>query len=205
MQVYADSIRCTPHRSLQQRHCPILFTDQYIYSMQIFIETERLIVRELVPSDDQGMFLLDSDPEVHRYLGNKPVQTIKQAREIIAFIRQQYIANGIGRWAVVKKETNEFVGWTGLKLIKEPLNKHSNFYDVGYRLIKKYWGKVYATESARASIDYGFNKLGLREIYAMADVQNDASNKVLQKVGLRFVETFLLDGVLHNWFKIAKS
>lgn len=173
--------------------------------MQIFIETERLIVRELVPSDDQGMFLLDSDPEVHRYLGNKPVQTIKQAREIIAFIRQQYIANGIGRWAVVKKETNEFVGWTGLKLIKEPLNKHSNFYDVGYRLIKKYWGKVYATESARASIDYGFNKLGLREIYAMADVQNDASNKVLQKVGLRFVETFLLDGVLHNWFKIAKS
>jgi ribosomal-protein-alanine N-acetyltransferase len=69
--------------------------------MKIFAETERLLLREFLPTDVQGMFELDSDPAVHRYLGKKPVQTIEQSQEMIAFIRQQYLANGIGRWAVI--------------------------------------------------------------------------------------------------------
>src|SRR5689334_12801905 len=146
--------------------------------MQIFAETERLVLRELLPSDEYGMFELDADPEVHRYLGNKPVTTLEVARVMISFIRRQYVDNGIGRWAMVEKNTNDFNGWTELKLIKNEINNHSNFYDVGYRILRKYWGKGYATESAKASVDYGFNKLNLKEIYAMADVNNAASNKV---------------------------
>ena len=172
--------------------------------MQSVIETERLIIRELLPSDDLGMFELDNDADVHRYLGNKPVQTLEEAREMIRFIRQQYATNGIGRWAIIEKRSKDFVGWTGLKWIRDTINQHSNFYDIGYRLVKRHWGKGFATESAKACLDYGFNQLGLGKIYAMADVNNEASNKVLRKLGLSFVETFMLDESLHNWYEIER-
>ncbi len=81
--------------------------------MKIFAETDRLILRELLPTDVAGMFEMDSDPEVHRYLGNKPYSAIEESQANIEFIRRQYIENGIGRWATIEKETNNFVGWAG--------------------------------------------------------------------------------------------
>lgn len=110
--------------------------------MKFHIETERLILRELRPSDEESWFEMDSNDEVHRYLGNKPVTSIEQIRAASQSIRQQYEENGIGRWAVIEKSSGNFIGWSGLKLIKEYENKHINFYDVGYRLHPKYWGKA---------------------------------------------------------------
>ncbi|RWY57227.1 GNAT family N-acetyltransferase [Mucilaginibacter gilvus] len=173
--------------------------------MQIFAETERLILRELLPSDEQAMFELDSDRDVHRYLGNKPITTMQQARDMIGHVRQQYVTNGIGRWVVIEKATGEFIGWAGLKFMTETRNGHSNFYDLGYRFIKHYWGKCYATEAAIASVKYGFEVLKLKEMYGMADVDNIASNKALQKAGLKFVEEFEHDGVKHNWYKVTRD
>lgn len=173
--------------------------------MKTVVETKRLILREIVPEDLDGLFELDADPEVHRYLGNKPVQNKDQVREVIAMIRRQYKDNGIGRWAVVDKSTNSFVGWTGLKLVNETINRHTNFYDVGYRLIRNYWGQGIATESTIASLDYGFKVLNLQEIYAAAHVENIASNKILLKTGLQLIETFDYEGVKHNWYKLDKS
>jgi len=172
--------------------------------MKIFAETERLLLRELLPTDDAGMFELDSDPEVHKYLGNKPVTSIEQSRETIKFIRAQYQENGIGRWAVIEKATGNFIGWSGLKLCTAERNNHHNFYDIGYRLIKKYRGKGYATESAAVALLYGFNELKVPLIYGMADVNNAGSNHVLRKIGLRFIETFYDDGILHNWYKTER-
>jgi RimJ/RimL family protein N-acetyltransferase len=171
--------------------------------MQIFAQTERLILREIMPSDDQGMFELDSDPEVHTYLGRKPFTHIEESRNIIEFIREQYRYNGIGRWAAVDKATGEFIGWAGLKLITEPINYKSNYYDLGYRFIRRYWGKGFATEAARASIEYGFITLHLREIYAMADIHNIASQQVLTKVGLHYIETFEHAGEQLHRYKIS--
>lgn len=173
--------------------------------MNIIAETERLIIRELLPTDIDGMFELDSDPEVHRYLGNEPVTDKKQALEVIHFIRQQYVDNGIGRWAIIDKKTNDFVGWTGLKFVTELTNNHKNFYDLGYRLIKRYWGKGIASETALISLSYAFDILHASEVYAMADCENDGSNKILNKTGFTFIETFDLDGVRHNWYKIDKT
>ncbi len=173
--------------------------------MEVFVETERLILREIIPGDVEGMFELDSDKEVHKYLGNKPVTSIEESRKTIEFVRQQYIENGIGRSAIIEKATNSFVGWTGLKLVKETVNKHTNFYDLGYRLIRKYWGKGYATESALASVKYGFQTINLSEIIGMADIRNFASQNVLEKSGLKFIETFDREGVLHNWFSILRE
>ncbi len=164
-----------------------------------------MILREILPTDIEGMFELDSDREVHRYLGNNPVKTMEEIEDGINFIRQQYVDNGIGRWAIIYKETNDFVGWAGLKYITEPINNHIGYYDLGYRLIKRFWGKGIATEAACVSLKYAFDELNVREVYAMADCENVASNKILRNAGLQFIETFDYGGVKHNWYKINKS
>lgn len=172
--------------------------------MKTFVETERLILRELLETDMNGIFELDADPEVHRYLGNKPISTIEQVIETISFIRRQYIENGIGRWAIIEKETNSFVGWGGFKFVTELTNGHQNYYDLGYRLIKRFWGKGYATETCQGSIGYAFNELQLSTIYAIADSENLASRKVLEKCSFQYVEMFDYFSLPHCWYELKK-
>lgn len=173
--------------------------------MKIFVETKRLLLREILPTDIDGMYELDSDPEVHSYLGNKPINNKEEVIDIINFIRQQYADNGIGRWAIIDKKTNAFMGWAGLKLITNETNHHNNYYDLGYRLIKKYWGQGIATEASIATLQYAFEKLNTNEVYAIADSENNGSNKILKKIGFTFIEDFNLDGIKHNWYKIDKT
>lgn len=170
--------------------------------MRIITETQRLILREIEETDEAGMYELDSDPEVHQYLGNKPVTTIEESRNAIALIRRQYEENGTGRWAVIEKSEGRFIGWAGLKLYRDEINGHSNFLEVGYRLIKKYWGKGYATEAAQTSVVYGFERLHAREIFGMADANNAASIKVLEKCGMTHTGNFMPDGTDHVWYVI---
>ena len=171
---------------------------------EIFVESDRLILREIVPSDVDNLFVLDSDPLVNKYLGTTPLKTKQESEKVIDYIRQQYVDNGIGRWAVILKDTNEFIGWSGLKLEKE-VRPNVAYYDLGYRFIPKYWGNGYATESAIVSIEYGFNQFQLNEICAAAQVGNAASNKVIKGSGLQFIETFFIDGELHNWYALHKD
>jgi ribosomal-protein-alanine N-acetyltransferase len=171
--------------------------------MKTIIETERLILRELDSSDLNGMFELDSNPEVHKYLGNNPIIDKKQLVKIIELVRQQYLDNGIGRWAIIEKKTGNFVGWSGLKLVKETINNHYNYYDLGYRLVQNYWGKGYASESAKAALDYGFSTLQLNEIFAAAHVDNLASNRILTKLGFQKEEIFYYETELCNWYKMV--
>lgn len=173
--------------------------------MKPIIETPRTIIREILPEDEQGMFVLDSNPEVHRYLGNHPIENIEQAQDIITFVRQQYVDNGIGRWAVIEKSTQQFMGWTGFKLMKTEMNKHINFFDIGYRFIQSYWGKGFAKETALACLNYGFETLQHTEVYGMADVQNIASNKVLSGIGLNLIETFEFEDTPHHWYHLTRE
>ena len=155
--------------------------------MKVHIETERLLIRDLEEYDAKGIFQLDSDPDVHEFLGKNPINTIDEAKQVIDFIRNQYVNNGIGRWAIIDKKTDDFIGWTGLKY-EQGLRVDFSYYDLGYRLRKKYWGKGIATESAIQSLKYGFEKLDLKEIGAAADVDHLVSNKILKKIGLKFIE-----------------
>ena len=68
---------------------------------------------------------------LHKFLGNNPIQKIEETIKTIEMVRQQYLDNGIGRWAMIEKSSGEFVGWTGLKFMKEPINNHINFYETG--------------------------------------------------------------------------
>ncbi|KAA5532545.1 GNAT family N-acetyltransferase [Taibaiella lutea] len=173
--------------------------------MHFFVETERLIMREMLPTDDAGMFQLDSDPDVHLYIGRKPVQYIEQSREVIEIVRKQYEINGIGRWAVIEKETGAFIGWSGLKLITEPINGRKNHLDLGYRFIKQYWGKGYAKETAIASAAYAWDVLNAKELCGIVHIHNIASRKTLQSVGLRYVENFDYDGSPYEWYEMKRQ
>ncbi len=159
------------------------------------IETERLVLRPVENADLQGMFELDSDPEVHRYLGNMPIKTLEQAQEGIDYLQQQYKERGIARWAVVLKETNEFMGCCGIKYLieSEQMNGFYNVYELGYRFISKFWAKGYATESAQAWVDYMFDEAGVKSLYAAADIPNKASVNVLRKVGFKITDEFVFE------------
>lgn len=173
--------------------------------MKVFAETERLILREIMLSDVEGMFELDSNPIVHKYLGNKPVKTIEEIEKVIQFIRKQYQERGIGRWAAIEKLTGNFIGWSGIKLNtgeKEILNGKQDFYDIGYRFIPQYWGKGYATESALAALDYGFKVKQYETITGIALIENIGSNKVLRKIGLNHVEDFVYEDTKASWYEL---
>lgn len=169
----------------------------------MLIETERLILRRLEASDALGMFALDSNPAVHKFLGNNPIKTLEQAQAIITTIQDQYDQYGIGRWAVIDKATHDFIGWSGLKY--EQSVRPFAYYDLGYRLRQEYWGQGIATESALAALCYGFEQLNLDTIHAGADVQHTASNHVLQKVGFNCIETFEYDDAPHYWYELTKT
>ncbi|MDI1255688.1 MAG: GNAT family N-acetyltransferase [Flavobacterium sp.] len=166
------------------------------------LTTERLILRPLVLSDATGMFTLDSNPNVHKFLGNNPVNSIAQIHNVIEMINDQYKKNGIGRFAVVLKETNEFIGWSGIKFVTEPENNHVNFYDIGYRLIEEHWGKGYAQESAKAWRDHAFNEMKVPVLYASAHIENAGSINALQKIGMTIKEQYLHQNLYCHWFEL---
>lgn len=179
--------------------------------MNIRIETPRLIIREMLPTDDAAMFTMDNDPKVHRYLGGNPYTDIQQSRDNIAFIRRQYAEHGIGRWAVTLKDSGEFIGWTGFKRMVEPVNGHVGHLDFGYRHTRKFWGQGFGYEAAKAALDYGVGALGFADIYAMTDVDNAGSRRILEKLGFRFVEIFPYDGAglwpqgrPTTWYRLAR-
>lgn len=173
--------------------------------MRFFIETERLILRDLLPTDDAVMFELDSNATVHRYLGNNPIKTIEEARNVIAIIQEQYARNGIGRWATIEKASGDFIGWSGLKHVTDATGDDNHYYDVGYRLIPRYWGKGYATEAAKAALEYGFTTMNLEEVIGTANVENIASRKALEKCGLQFVKNYMWNDIKCDWLKITKQ
>ncbi len=169
------------------------------------LETDRLMMRELVITDADGMFQLDSDPLVHKYLGETPVKKMEEINKVIAGIQKQYLDNGIGRYATFEKSSGNFIGWSGLKFITEPENNRVNFYDVGYRFIPAYWGKGYATEVTKTWLEYGFTNLNLKEIIGTAHIDNKASRRVLEKCGLTYIEKFKWKDLTCDWLKITKE
>ena len=176
--------------------------------MKFYLETERLILRDILESDVDGMFELDSNTLVHQYLGNNPITTKEQAVQNINDIRQQYHRYGIGRFAAIEKSSGDFMGWSGLKFNtgeKEALNGQQDFIDIGYRFIPKFWGKGYATESSIAALRFGFDNMNYPMICGATEVENIASNKVLEKIGLHFINQFHYSNIKCNWYELKKE
>lgn len=154
----------------------------------IIAETERLILREMMASDAEKAYRLNLDPEVIKYTGDAPFPSIEEARIFLANY-SSYKKYGFGRWAVEDKVSGEFLGWCGLKYLED-----ENTHDIGFRFLKKHWGKGFATESARVCLDLGFTRFKIPEIIGRAAKENTASINVLQKLGLKY----LRDGDCHG-------
>jgi len=169
------------------------------------LETNRLIMRPFEETDAEGLFLLDSNPEVMKYVGGVVSTEIEQSRQMIEFIQNQYKENGVGRLAVIEKSSNILIGWSGLKYLTKEINGMKNVYELGYRFLPKYWGKGYATETAIAALSYAFNEIKTDIVYAMAVTENAGSNHVLRKLGFEELGTFLDDGDLCYWYKLEKK
>lgn len=167
--------------------------------MNIIIETERLILRTFSPGDAALIYQLNIDPEVTRYTLD-PVKDMAQANQILEnTILPQYALYNYGRWAVHVKSSdiNEgFIGWCGLKMRPE-----MNEVDLGYRFMKMAWGKGYATESAFASLRYGFESLGIERIVGRALLANHASIRVLEKCGMTYIGEQVVEGLLHKTYE----
>ena len=156
--------------------------------MQVFLETERLVLRRFTEADADNLFDLDGDPEVMRFLtGGKPTPREVIRNETLPRIRHYYERfAGLGFWAVNEKSTGDFLGWFEFR---PPEGGGPDEAELGYRLRKSAWGKGYAPEGARALIRKGFAELGVRRVVAQTMAVNTASRRVMEKVGLRYVRT----------------
>jgi len=158
--------------------------------MRIFLETDRLTLRQFTAEDVDNLFELNSDPEVMRYLtGGKPTPRAEIRDRIIPFHLGSYQrSDRFGTWAAEAGPTGEFLGWFHFRPVQ------GKGIDLGYRLRKPAWNKGYATEGSRALIRKGFTDLGVQRVFAHTMTVNAASRRVLEKSGLVLVRTFRYEG-----------
>lgn len=167
--------------------------------MKVILETDRLILREITVLDASFFYHLNLDEAVMRYTGDVAFESVLKAQTFIESY-PDYIKNGYGRWVVLLKPNLEEIGWCGLK-------KHNNGeVDLGYRFFKNFWGKGFATESASACLDYGFNTLGLQEIIGRVAQKNLNSVNVLKKIKMNFWKIDDCKGIGDSlYYKLAKN
>ena len=157
--------------------------------MQVFLETERMVLRRFTAADADHLFDLDSDPEVMRFLtGGRPTSREVIQNDILpAFLSSYEPVSGLGVFAAIEKESGGFLGWFGFR----PKDAaRPNEVALGYRLRRAVWGQGYATEGARALIRKGFTELGMQRVIATTYQDNLASRRVMEKAGLRLVRTY---------------
>lgn len=166
--------------------------------MKLIAETPRLLLRELQPTDAQSFYALNSNPNVIRYTGNTAFATEDEAKEFLENY-SDYQLNGYGRWAVILKDSGQFIGWCGLKY-----DADTQQTDIGFRFFEEEWGKGYATESAEACLHVGLNQFRLACIIGRAMKANTASIRVLEKLGLTYEQDILLEGEEAVLYKIKQ-
>ena len=166
----------------------------------IILETPRLLLREKVIDDASFFLKLNSNPVVTRYTGDNAFENIKAAQDIVKYVIGQYTQNGYGRWLVALKDTNAPIGWCGLKY--HPDTKET---DIGYRFLESTWGKGYATESAKACLDYGFKHFNLINIIGNAMKENTASINVFKKLGMTYLRDTYIDNIPSVTYEIHKE
>jgi ribosomal-protein-alanine N-acetyltransferase len=145
------------------------------------IETQRLRLRHFTPNDADELHRIYSNPELFKYMSNEKPLLWEQTRTVINSIIESWQHYNFGVWALVDKRNQKLIGHCGLKYLENTLE-----VQIGYLLLKRYWGKGLATEAAWASLKYGFEVMKLPKIVAVAKPENIASRRVMEKVGMKY-------------------
>lgn len=143
------------------------------------IETERLIIRRWTDADRAPFAAMSADPEVMATLG--PLMTREQSDAMIDRLIDLQERDGHCFWAVERKSDSRFLGWNGLIIGSRPI---AGELEVGWRLARDAWGAGYATEAARAAIDWGFANRPVPRIVAITAAVNTRSQAVMQRLGM---------------------
>ncbi|MFJ2032187.1 GNAT family N-acetyltransferase [Streptosporangium sp. NPDC087985] len=145
------------------------------------METDRLIMRRWQETDREPFAALNADPEVMEHF---PAQlTREQSDAMVDRIESAFDEHGYGLWALQIRATGEFIGFTGLAW--QTFEAHfTPALEVGWRLARSAWGYGYASEAARAALDYGFGPAGQAEIVSMTAAANLRSRAVMERLGM---------------------
>lgn len=153
--------------------------------MEIVIETERLALRKLTMDDLEGLHCILSDKEGMKYYPEAFDRN--HTKNWIQWNLDNYSNYGFGLWAVVIKETNEFIGDCGMTM----QNIHGNQVpEIGFHIDKRFWNKGYATEGAKACLQYAFDVLKQDEVFCYQKYTNIPSRRVAEKMGMKLREEY---------------
>ena len=151
------------------------------------LETDRLFLRRMTNADVEYVFTMRSDKDVMRFI--RSAETSRSATESwIDLISSRWETDKIGFCAVIEKSSKRFAGWCGLWRLME-----TGEIEVGYALLKEFWGKGFAVEASEAFLDYGFEELKVEKIVAVTAPDNQNSRRVMEKLGMTF------DGIGHYY------
>lgn len=156
----------------------------------IIAETPRLVIREYIAADAPALAMMNDDPRVLQYAKRQPYNNVAEAELYTQTYKTMYDDYGFGRWAVVTREDGQCIGYCGIKFRPD-----KNLIDLGYRFLPSHWGKGYATEAAKACVEYAFNKLRLPRIWLSAAPENAASRHVAEKIGFQIADVRIDEGL----------
>lgn len=157
----------------------------FVTTVQHRLVTERLVLRRWRAEDVQPYAALCSDPEVMRWIGDGSTSTFEQSQRAIERFEQLWEQNGFGLFAVEERASAELIGFVGLA-IPTFLPEILPAIEIGWRLARSAWGKGFATEAARAALGFGFSRRELDRLVSIHQRGNVASEKLMQKLGMRF-------------------
>jgi ribosomal-protein-alanine N-acetyltransferase len=147
------------------------------------LHTPRLTLRPFRPADAAELERIQRLSGVLRYFPNPVAPPLEKVERFVAYQQAHWEKYAYGNWAVEPDESGRFAGWVGLQFLPE-----TNETEVGYLLDPAVWGKGYATEAARASLQFGFERFAFPEIIALVHPDNTASLRVAAKCGLVALE-----------------
>ncbi len=151
---------------------------------KIVTQTERLIIREFQVFDIEALAQILAKPEVMQFSATGVLSTKQTAVKIQSFL-DSYQKNGYGKWAVIHRQSKRLIGYCGIA-VEEIEGKLEN--ELGYRLDSDFWGRGLATEAANACLKYAFDKLNLDRVLGIVETENQASIRVLEKIGMEFMK-----------------
>jgi ribosomal-protein-alanine N-acetyltransferase len=151
------------------------------------LETERLLFRKFTLNDLDWLVCLRADIEVARFLGGVHRRSDVETR--LRWYLECYEKHGFGYCVMIYKETGQEIGWSGL----QPLDDTGEI-ELGYGMMKEYWGRGIGTEACKGWLEFGFNKLELERITAIAIPQNTPSRRIMEKAGMQYEKNISLRG-----------
>ena len=165
----------------------------------ILFETMRLYARHWTSEDLENIYALYSDPAVMKYI--RATLTVDETKHIMETHVAAYEETPFkGRFAVIEKRTGAFIGTF---LLKD--SETITGLEIGYALLQDYWGKGYATELLNEGVKFAFDKHAITELYAITELHNEASRKVLTKCGFNQMDNILEYGKEVNLFLKIKN